>query len=151
MGIRRWAGSINIPAISAALQPPVEAWMNAVIQLINPDINGGTFDRTTNSKTRSPAVLWEGPARIQALRWPTVATSRQAAESLREVAFHIPIDSDIPPLYVPQGYRVRVLDGGMSPQFTGGLFVVTTAFNSSYDWDRRIEATMDQGQVITWE
>jgi hypothetical protein len=140
---------MKISTISAIMQKPVDRWMNATIQIVNPDITGGAFTRSTNVKARSPEVVWEGPARIQAVRWPNVATARQAAMALREVIFHLPMDINPDfPEYIPQGYRVRVIDGGMSPQFEHSLFVITTAINSSYDWDRRIECTMDQGAEV---
>lgn len=149
MGVRNWAKLVDIPTISAAMQRPVDAWMNASIQIIKPDIEGGAFDRTANTKERTPVVIWEGPARIQAVRWPNVATARQAAMSLREVIFHLPMDINPDfPTYIQQGWRIKVTNGGMSPQFENSLFVITTAINSSYDWDRRIETTMDQGAPV---
>lgn len=142
--------SIDLRAISEVMQPITEDWFNATIQIVNPHIAGGAFDRATNTKTRSaPDILWEGPARIQAVRWPNVATARQEAVSLRTVVFHIPLEFEIDPGLIVEGYRVKVLDGGMSPQFEDGLFVITATTNGSYAWDRRIETTMDQGAVIS--
>jgi hypothetical protein len=149
MGVHNNARLVDIRAISEQIRKPVDRWMNASIEIVAPDINGGVYDRATNTKTRNPQVMWTGPARIQAVRWPNVATARQAAMALREVIFHLPLDTDEEfPLYIPQGWRVRVLDGGLSPQFENSLFVITTTINSSYDWDRRIETTMDQGAPI---
>lgn len=140
---------IDLRAISETMQPVTEEWYNAVIQIVDPHINEGTFDRATNTKTRVPEdILWEGPARIQAVRWPNVATARQEAISSRTVVFHIPLEFEIDPGLIVEGYRVHVVDGGMSPQFEQGLFVITATTNSSYAWDRRIETTMDQGAVI---
>lgn len=141
--------SINIRAVSEIMQPVVEEWFNATIQIRDPHISDGTFDRATNTKSRpTPTVMWEGPARIQAVRWPNVATARQEAVSLRTVVFHIPLDEDLDPALIVEGYRVHVLDGGMSPEFEHGLFVITATTNTSYAWDRRIETVMDQGSVI---
>lgn len=144
------AAKVDIEAISEIMQPVTEDWFNARIQIVDPHINDGTFDRATNTRTR-PAedVLWEGPARIQAVRWPNVATARQEAISSRTVVFHIPLEFEIDPGLIVEGYRVHVVDGGMSPQFTSGLFVITATTNGSYAWDRRIETTMDQGAVIS--
>lgn len=150
MGIYgKTAASIDIAGISAAMQPAVMDWFNARIQIVDPDIEGGVYDRKTNTKVRAGrTVLWEGPARIQAVRWPNVATAKQEAVAARTVIFHIPLDADVDPKLIVEGYRVVVLDGGLSPQFEHGLFVITATTNTSYAWDRRIETIMDQGAVI---
>lgn len=141
--------TVDIKAISEVMQPVTEQWFNATIQIVNPHIEGGSFDRATNTKTRPPEdILWEGPARIQAVRWPNVATARQEAISIRTVIFHIPLEFDIDPGLIVEGFRVHVVDGGMSPQFEQGLFVITSTTNTSYAWDRRIETMMDQGAVV---
>lgn len=150
MGIYgRTAAKIDIAAISKAMQPVVGEWYNARIQILNPHIEAGAFNRITNTKDRpAPTVLWEGPGRIQAVRWPNVATSRQEAVSLRTVVFHIPLDTDLDPTLIVEGFRVKVLEGGKGPEFEHGLFVITATTNSSFAWDRRIETVMDQGAVI---
>ena len=141
--------AIDFRAVSEEMQPVTEDTYNAIIQIVDPHIQGGSFDRITNTKTRQTEdVLWQGEARIQAVRWPNVATARQEAVSVRTVVFHIPLEFDIDPGLIVEGFRVRVIDGGMSPQFTDGLFVITATTNSSYAWDRRIETMMDQGAVI---
>jgi hypothetical protein len=150
MGIYgKTAPSIDIRAVSEEMQPVIEEWFNAEIQIIDPHIETGAFNRVTNTKTRvAPDILWQGPARIQAVRWPNVATSRQEAVSTRTVVFHIPLSAEIDPGLIQEGYRVSVVDGAMSPEFEDGLFVITTTINSSYAWNRRIECMMDQGAVI---
>lgn len=146
------AARVDIAAISEIMQPVTAAWYNATIEIVDPQIEAGTFDRLTNEKTRTsgqqPIVLWSGAARIQAVRWPNVATARQEAVSARTVVFHIPLDEDIDPNLIVEGFRVHVTDGGMLPEFEHGLFVITATTNSSYAWDRRIETIMDQGAVI---
>lgn len=149
MGLYQNAGEIDIRGISEIMQPITARWFNAVIQIVNPDISGGTYTRATNTKSRTPEIIWEGPARIQAMRWPNVATARQEAIAARTVVFHLPLSDDPAPELIHEGWRVRVVDGGMSPEFTGGLFVITSSINSSYAWDRRIETMQDMGATIT--
>lgn len=140
---------VDIRGTSEIMQPVTEEWFNATIQIVDPHIEAGTFDRATNTKNRPTAdIKWEGPARIQGMRWPNVATARQEAVSVRTVVFHIPISVEIDPELIREGWRIRVLDGGMSPEFEVGLYVITAGTNSSYAWDRRIETMMDQGAVI---
>jgi hypothetical protein len=143
------AAKIDIEGISKVMQPVVKEWFNARIQIVDPHIDEGVYDRATNTKSRPPKdVIWEGAARIQAVRWPNVATAKQEAVSARTVIFHIPLDEAIDPTLIVEGFRIHVIDGGMSPQFEHGLFVITATTNTSYAWDRRIETIMDQGAVI---
>lgn len=153
MGIYgRTKAAFNPREISEVMQPVIEGFFNAEIEIIDPVIQGGDFDRVNNTKNRTspnnPIVLWTGPARIQAVRWPNVATSRQEAVSTRTVVFQIPVSEEIDPGFIREGFRVHVLDGGMNPEFTHGLFVITTTINSSYAWNRRIETMHDQGATI---
>lgn len=151
MGVRRYAGTINMPAISAVMQLTVSVWYeDATIEIVNPDINGGNYNRLTNSKTRNPQLLWTGKARIQATSYPSVVTARQAAMSLREATFHVAVDPLNPfPDYVQQGWRIKVTECPLGKQFVGGLYTINTAINSSYDWDYRIETVMDQGSQVS--
>lgn len=147
MGIRK-SGTmrVDIEGISDTMQPVVNEWFNATISIEDPHIEQGTFNRVTNKVTgRTPGVLWTGPARIQAMRWPNVATSRQEAISARTMVFHIPLSATLDPTLVREGLRIRVTDGGLSPHLTSGLYVITSSVNSSFAWDRRIETMMDQG------
>lgn len=149
MGLYARSGAkINIAGISAVMQGVVDDWDNAIIEIVKPDIQGGAFDRVANTKARTPEVIWTGKARIQAVRWPNVATTRQEAISIRTVVFHIPLSEEIDGQVIHEGWRIRVIDGGMSPQFENSLFVITAAVNSSYAWDRRIETVQDQGTTV---
>lgn len=146
MGLYSGTVGIDFDAISAVMAPVEEGWFNGTITIEDPDISGGTFDRLENETTgRTVTDLWTGKARIQAMRWPNVATTRQEAVSVRTVVFHLPLDTDLDPLLVREGLRVRVEDGGLSPHLEKGIYVITSSINSSYAWDRRIEAMMDQG------
>lgn len=150
MGVRRWAAKIDMPVISEAMAPTVQEWyVDAEIEIVKPDINGGDFDRATNTKVRTPVTIWTGAARIQEARWPSVSTAKQGALSLREIIFHMAKDPANPwPEFIQQGWRINVLSAPLGKQFETGLFVIVTAVNSSYDWDLRIETTMDQGAQI---
>ena len=152
MGIYgKFKATVDLRAVSNEMAGTIDDWYNAEIEIEDPHIESGPFNRTTNKKNRPAAdILWTGPARIQAMRWPNVATARQEAVSVRTVVFHIPLSTEIDPTLIKEGYRLRVLDGGMAPEFTGGLFVITTTVNSSYAWDRRIEAMMDNGAVVNY-
>jgi len=61
MGIYgKTAPSIDIRAVSEEMQPVIEEWFNAEIQIIDPHIETGAFNRVTNTKTRvAPDILWQ--------------------------------------------------------------------------------------------
>ena len=147
MGLHTFSNShIDFRAISEEMQPVIEATFNATISIVDPDISGGTYNRTTNTTTgRGPVTLWSGPARAQAMRWPNVASPRGEATSLRTIVFHIPREIDINVSVIREGFRIEVTDGAMSPEFEDGIFVITSSVNGSYAWDRRIETMHDQG------
>ena len=149
MGLLGSRAQMDFPGISAVMAETMLGYFNGYVEIINPDISGGVFDRATNTKVRTPEVLWSGPARIQAMRWPNVATARQEAVAARTVVFHISLSDDVFPEFIHEGWRVHVIDGGLFPEFEDGLFVVTAAVNSSYAWDRRIETIQDMGVSIT--
>lgn len=146
MGLQKFAAAMPYEKISETMQPVMEAQFNARIQIVDPNISAGTFNRTTRTMTgRAATVLWEGPARIQAMRWPNMATGKGETVALRTVVFKIPREIDIDLAFIREGLRVEVVNGGMSPEFVGGLFVITSSVNGSYAWDRRIETSQDQG------
>lgn len=143
------AKAIPLGAIADIMAPVQEAWFNANIMIEDPNIEAGSYNRKTNAVAgRAPTEIWRGPARIQAMRWPNVATTRQEAVSLRTVVFHFPRSTSNLPDLILEGMRVVVLDGGEQPEFEQGMFVITTAVNTSFAWDRRVEAMMDQGSRI---
>jgi len=149
MGLINFASTLDFTRTSRVMQPVVNEAFNARIQIIDPNIDSGTYNRMTNTAPgAAPTVLWEGPARIQALRWPNVAAPRGESVSLRTVTFHIPLDEEFT-LFVREGWRIRVLDGGMDHTWEKGMYTITTSVNTSYAWDRRIETMMDQGVDVS--
>ena len=150
MGLMKFAASLDFRRTSDVMEDVVAETFNARIQIIDPNIEAGVYDRLTNTVTgHAPTVLWEGPARIQGMRWPNVATPRGESVSLRTIVFTIPHQIDIDVTLIREGFRVRVLDGGEAPEFTAGMYTITASVNSSYAWNRRIETMMDQGTDIT--
>lgn len=146
MGLMKFASSLDFRNTSEVMQPVVEETMGAVIQIIDPNTNDGTYNRITNKVVgHTPEVLWTGPARIQGMRWPNVATPRAESVSLRTIVFTIPLDIQINVNIIREGFRIRVLDGGMLPDFEAGMYTITASVNASNAWNRRIETMMDQG------
>jgi len=149
MGLQGFARQYGFESTSEVMREVVEGTFNARIQIVDPKVSTGEYNRTTNTISgQDEVVLWEGPARIQAMRWPGLSSARGDTISMRTVVFHIPYDAHQLPQLVRDGMRIRVIDGGLASDFERGLFVVTTSVNTSYAWDGRIETTMDQGAEI---
>ena len=150
MGLMKFASSLDFRRTSDVMEDVVAETFNATIQIIDPNIEQGTYNRLTNTVTgHTPTVLWTGPARIQGMRWPNVATPRAESVSLRSIIFTIPHTIDINVALIREGFRIRVLNGGEAPEFEAGMYTITSSVNSSYAWNRRIETLMDQGVVVT--
>lgn len=147
MGLYAKGVAVDIAAISKEMQPVVEGWQNATIQVIDPNIADGTYNKWKNEVTgKSHAVLWSGRARIQPLRWPLMVTGSAEQASYRAVRFQIPLGSSFTgDMLVREGLRIRVKDGGQFKDLERGMFVITAGSNSSFAWNRTFEAQMDQG------
>lgn len=143
-----YSGSpIDIKAISESMSKVVEQWFNASIKLVVPNIAQGTYDKWANKVTgQAPTTLWTGPARIQPLRWPMLTSGQAEQAAFRAIRIQFARDANITPaMLVREGLRIRVTNGGEFPDLERGLFVVTSGLNSSYAWNRTVEAQTDTG------
>lgn len=136
-------GAPDFRAISGAMSEVTSLWMNGEIQILDPNLEGMTWNEWTNEMTGSPIVLWTGRARIQPIR---SADYRQpevgfASASIRRVRFQVPLDDTRD--YVRPGFQVKVTDGAMFPDLTELNYVIRTAFNSSYAWLTTVECEVD--------
>lgn len=147
MGLYGSNRRVDIAAISERMQPVVNAWQNGAIELIDPNINGGTYNVWTNQTTgREHTVLWSGPARIQPMRFPVLVSGQSEQVVYKSVRFQIPLAAEFPDgMIAREGLRIRVTDGGMFPDLERMLFVITSGINSSFAWNRTIETTSDTG------
>lgn len=147
MGLYTKGRKIDIAAISAKMQPVVEAWQNGTIQIIDPNITAGTYNVWTNKTTgRSHTELWTGSARIQPVRWPVLVSGSAEQVAYKSVRFQIPLSAKISnDLLVREGLRIRVTNGGMFPDMTKMLFVITAGASSSFAWNRTLDTTVDTG------
>ena len=149
MGLYTSKRKVDIAAISEVMQSVVSKWQNGVIKILDPHISGGTYNVWENKTTgRNPATIWEGPARIQPIRWPIVVTGKAEQSAYKSVRFQIPRDIEFDFNVIREGLRIEVSEGGMFEDMESMIFVITAATNSSFAWNRTIDATVDTGVDI---
>ena len=144
-------GGLDFAAISAQMGNTILPWMNATIQIVDPNIQDQEWDPFTNEyEGSSSVVLWQGPARIQHLTSETNPVVGLSEIGVRGIRLQVPLDPELG--FVRKGLQVIVLDGGSDPELEQLQFVVTSAINSSYAWIRTIECEVDVKSVAdsTW-
>jgi hypothetical protein len=144
-------GGLDFAAISAEMGKTILSWMNATIQIIDPNIENAEWDPFTNEYVGGNAtVLWQGPARIQHLGSESMPDVGFSETSIRGIRVQVPLDPELG--FVRKGLQVIVTDGGSDTELEQLQFVVTSAINSSYAWIRTIECEVDVKSVAdsTW-
>lgn len=125
----------------AALQ-----WMNASIEIVDPNIGDETWNEWTNSSTGGePTVIWSGPARIQHLKNESLPDVGFSQLSIRGIRVQIPIDAAAG--FIRKGLQVIVTNPGNDYALADLQFVITSAINSSYAWLRTLECEVDVKSV----
>lgn len=143
---------IDFAAISQEMALATERWMNASINIVDPNVSNQEWNPFTNEYTGgSETVLWSGSARIQPLGAGENPEKDYAFSSAgtRRVRMQVKIDPSRD--FVRKGLRVRVIDGGQDSDLELLDFVVTNAINSSYAWLRTIECEADVKSEISPE
>jgi hypothetical protein len=141
---------IDFGKISAEMSGVTEAWMNATIEIVNPNLEEMVWDEWTNTATGSEIVLWTGKARVQQVASETrEPNAGMAILSNRRVRFQVPRDETRE--FVRAGLTVRVIDGGQFPDLEKIDFNVSSAINSSYAWLLTIECEADTKSVSNEE
>ena len=144
------SSKIDFAAISAEMAGIAERWMNATINIVDPNVENQVWNASTNTYTGGDeTVLWSGSARIQPLGASQNPETDYAFSSsgIRRVRIQVNIDPGRD--FIRKGLRVRVTDGGQDSDLEKLDFVVTDAINSSYAWLRTIECEADVKNVIS--
>lgn len=144
-------GGLDFAAISAEMGKTILSWMNATVQIVDPNTADAEWDPFTNTEVGGePTVLWQGPARIQHLGGETMPEVGYSQVGIRGIRLQVPMDPELG--FVRKGLQVIVLDGGSDSELEQLQFVVTSAINSSYAWVRTIECEVDVKSVAnsTW-
>ena len=144
-------GAVDFAAVSAQMAATMLSWMNATIQIIDPNVNEQEWDPFTNQYTGgNPTVLWQGPARIQHLSSESMPEVGYSQTGIRGIRLQVPMSNELG--FVRKGLQVIVTDGGSDVELEQLQFVITSAINSSYAWVRTIECEVDVKSVAssTW-
>lgn len=143
-----YGAGVNVAALARAMRPAIELWMNGAVQIVDPNIKPeGQFNRWTNvAPEGSPAILWEGKARIQQLG-VSKANLALGSSEIAGIRFQIPYDIAEEGVVLRKGLQVFVTDGGEDQTLTAFSYVIREGINSSGMWTRTIEASVDLGDA----
>jgi hypothetical protein len=145
MGVFANSG-VNFSHISSEMRKTLLTWMNATIQIIDPNTGDANWDPFTNTETGGqPTVIWQGQARIQQLKSNSISVAGYSEIGIRGIRIQVPMDVELG--FVRKGLQVVVIDGGSDIELEQLQFVVTSAINSSYAWNRTIECEVDVKSV----
>ena len=145
------SGAVDFASVSAQMASTMLAWMNATVQIVDPNTAEADWDPFTNTETGGePTVLWQGPARIQHLSQESLPEVGYSQVGIRGIRLQVPMSPELG--FVRKGLQVIVVDGGSDVELEQLQFVVTSAINSSYAWVRTIECEVDVKSVAnsTW-
>lgn len=137
---------IDFAKIALEMRRTVALWYNATIEIINPNIESQEWDPITNSFDNSPeTVVYCGKARIQPIRTTSTPDLGITQGAIRAIRVQVPYDANVP--FIPKGFQVKVISGGEDHVLQSLQFVVRSAVNSSYGWNRTIECDVDLKSV----
>jgi hypothetical protein len=144
-------GSLDFASISTEMGRTTKGWMNATVQIIDPNVSDTEWNEWTNSYTGGePTVIWQGSARIQHLKSEKFGNAGYAEIGIRGIRIQVPLDFNMG--FIRKGLQVVVIDGGVDVELEQLQFIVTSAVNSSYAWLRTIECEVDVKSIAnsTW-
>ncbi len=139
-------GGINVGAIATQMRASMELWFNASIQIIDPNTGAAVWDEYTNTETGgAPTILWSGKARIQPLTGGSQTEAGFTQGSVVSARIQLPLDVEIGLLR--KGLQIIVADGGEDSVLQDLSFVISSAINSSYAWNRTVMCDVDVKSV----
>lgn len=140
------SGNIDFAAIAQEMRQTVARWYNATVEIIDPNLGDQTWDPVTNTYSGdSDVVVWSGAARIQPLGSDRMPDLTVTQGGIRGIRVQVPYDAELP--LIRKGLQVKVTDGGEDVVLESLQFVVSSAINSSYGWNRTIECDVDVKSV----
>ena len=136
-------GAPDFGAISSVMGEATSLWMNAEIEIFDPNLRSKQWDEWTNESITDPIVIWTGKARVQPIRnadvkFPDVGF---ATQNVRKVRLQIPLENAR--AYIRPGFQVKVLDGALFPDLEDLNLVVINALNSTYAWLATIDCEVN--------
>lgn len=144
-----FSAGIDPSAIAGVMRKTESSWLNGIIQIVDPNVGDGVFDPWANQEVGGdPSILWQGSARIQPLRSSQGNAGVFDQSEIRGVRFKIPLDAKLEEGVIREGLQVYVVDGGEDENLEYYVYVIANAFNSSFAWNRTIEAKVDTAVML---
>ena len=145
MGTPRDSG-IDFAKIAVEMRAITARWYNAEVEIIDPNLEDQSWSVETNSYSGNPeTVLWSGKARIQPLGDGSTPNMLVTESGISSIRVQVPYDPSLP--LIRKGLQLKVTDGGQDAVLETLQFVVRSAINSSYGWNRTIECDVDVRSV----
>jgi Family of unknown function (DUF6093) len=144
------SANLDFASIGETMAKTALLWMNAQIQIVDPNTEDAEWDTLTNEYIGGSAtVLWSGPARIQHLN-QSIGVAGFSETGIRTIRVQVPLDVDAG--FLRKGLQVIVTDAGNDYELEQLQFVINSAINSSYAWLRTIECDVDVKSIAnsTW-
>lgn len=133
---------IDFNAIGSEMANTAHLWMNASVDIVDPNTGSGTWDVYTNTETgETPTVLWSGPARVQHVGGNANPNVGYVQTGVHQVRVQVPLDVDAG--FIRKGLQVRVTNPGNDYALEDMVFTVIGTINSSYAWLRTIMCEAD--------
>lgn len=137
---------IDFAKIATEMRGIVARWYNAEIEIIDSNLREQTWNMATNSYgTNTETIIYSGRARVQPISSTQEPDITVGQAGIRGVRIQVPYDASIG--LVRKGLQVRVTNGGEDSILESIKFVVKSAINSSYGWNRTIECEADVKSV----
>lgn len=137
---------IDFAKIASEMRSTVALWYNAEVEIYDPNLRDLQWDPVTNTTSGDPEVIiWSGKARIQPVRSTATPEIGVGQGAIRGIRVQVPHDPQLD--LIRKGLQVRVTDGGEDKVLEQVEFVVKSAINSSYGWNRTIECDVDVKSV----
>lgn len=137
---------IDFAKIASEMRSASALWYNAEVEIYDPNLRDVQWDPVTNTTTgNTEVIVWSGKARIQPVRTTATPDIGVAQGAIRGIRLQVPYDSELD--LIRKGLQVRVTDGGEDKVLEQVEFVVKSAINSSYGWNRTIECDVDVKSV----
>ena len=134
--------SVDFAAIGAEMAKTSGLWMNAEVEIFDPNVSDSDWDPYTNTETPgTETTVWSGPARIQPVGGVATPDVGFVQSAVRQVRIQVPLDESAG--FIRKGLQVRVTSAGNDYALDGMVFTINQAINSSYAWLRTLLCDAD--------
>lgn len=121
----------------------------ATIEIYDPEINDGSYNALTNTFTSARTVLWQGKARIQAVRSSTRQANDNNPTNLQELEVHIDMrgntlagsEGTMPD--IRPNHQIFVTDSPYDETLENYILTVRSSISTSNPWGKMLLCEVD--------